>query len=79
MGNFLTVNNLQAGEVRQLNNVFSAASIPIDVDSCIVFADITSPTSGFPTIEGYVNILDGGTQDGAYFEMKCADTDLCGN
>jgi hypothetical protein len=37
----------------------------------IVFADITA---GDPlvTIEGYINILDGGTQDGAYFEMKCS-------
>ena len=31
------------------------------------------------TIEGYVNILDGDTQDGAFFEMKCADTDGCGS
>ena len=45
----------------------------------IAFVDIVNPTTGFPTIEGYVNILDGGTQDGAYFEMKCADTDFCGN
>jgi hypothetical protein len=79
VGNILNVNNLQAGEVRQISDVFTNAAIPTNVLSCIAFADITSPGSGFPTIEGYVNILDGGTQDGAFFEMKCADTDLCGN
>jgi hypothetical protein len=79
VGTVLSINGLEPGEVNQLNNVFTLAQIPTNVESLIVFADITSPTSGFPTIEGYVNILDGGTQDGAYFEMKCADTDGCGN
>jgi hypothetical protein len=79
VGNELTINGLEPGEVNQLNNVFTLAAIPDNVESCIVFVDITSPTSGLPTIEGYVNILDGGTQDGAYFEMKCADLDFCGN
>ncbi len=79
VGNVVNVNDLQPGEVRQTNDVFSVAAIPDSVISCIVFADVTSPATGFPTIEGYVNILDGGTQDGAFFEMKCADTDLCGN
>ena len=79
VGDVLAINNLDSGQVNQLNNVFTLAHIPSNVTSCIVFVDVTSPTSGFPTIEGYVNILDGGTQDGAYFEMKCADTDFCGN
>jgi hypothetical protein len=79
VGNFINVDGLQAGEVRQINSVWATALIPSNVQSCIAFADITSPASGFPTIEGYINILDGGTQDGAFFEMKCADTDLCGN
>ena len=79
VGNVLTINGLAPGEVRQINNVWAAAGIPGTVQSAIVFADITGPTTGFPTIEGYVNILDGGTQDGAYFEMKCADTEGCGN
>ncbi len=79
VGNVLNINNLQPGEVRQTNNVWAAASIPSSVQSVIAFADITSPTSGFPTIEGYVNILDDDTKDGAYFEMKCADTEGCGN
>lgn len=79
VGNVLNVNNLQPGEVRQTNNVWAAAGIPSSVQSVIAFADITSPASGFPTIEGYVNILDDDTKDGAYFEMKCADTEGCGN
>jgi len=79
VGSILAVDGLQSGEVRQINNIWSVAGIPGSVTSVIAFADIVNPTTGFPTIEGYVNILDGGTQDGAYFEMKCADTDFCGN
>jgi hypothetical protein len=79
VGNVLSINGLDPGEVNQINDVFTAAAIPTNVLSCIVFADITSPLTGFPTIEGYANILAGGTNDGAYFEMKCADTDGCGN
>lgn len=71
VGAVLTMANLQPGEVRQINNIFNEALIPPNVSSCIVFADITA---GDPaaTIEGYINILDGGTQDGAFFEMKCS-------
>jgi hypothetical protein len=79
VGDFVNINGLEPGEVRQINNVFTFAHIPSGVNALIAFADVTAPSSGFPTVEGYINILDGGTQDGAYFEMKCADTDLCGN
>jgi len=72
VGNILTVANLAAGEVRQINNVFPAAAIPAGVDACIAFADIVSPTNGLSTIEGYITILDNGTRDSAYFEMKCS-------
>jgi hypothetical protein len=57
--------------VRQINNVFDVAAIPDNVFSCIVFADITAGDAA-ATIEGYINILDGGTQDGAFIEMKCS-------
>jgi hypothetical protein len=51
--------------------VFTAAAIPANVEACIVFADITAgDVDG--TIEGYINILDDDTKDGAYFEMKCS-------
>ena len=80
VGSILSMNGLQPGEVRQINNVWAAAGIPPDVESVIAFVDtVNVPQGTFPTIEGYANILDGGTQDGAYFELKCADTDLCGN
>lgn len=79
VGNVITVGDLQPGEVRQVNNVRAAAAIPANVTAMLAFADVAGATATTPTIEGYVNILDGGTQDGAYLEMKCADTDGCGN
>jgi hypothetical protein len=79
VGNVLTLSNLQPGEVRQLNNIRALAAIPANVTAMLVFADVVGATATSPTIEGYINILDGDTQDGAFFEMKCADTDGCGN
>ncbi|HEX9303651.1 MAG TPA: hypothetical protein VGA31_04280 [Thermoanaerobaculia bacterium] len=79
VGSVLTLPNLQPGEVRQINNVRAAAAIPDNVTGMLAFADVVGATASTPTIEGYVNILDGDTQDGAFFEMKCADTDGCGN
>jgi hypothetical protein len=80
VGNVLGMNGIEPGEVRQISNIWGAAVIPSNVESVIAFVDtVNVPQGTFPTIEGYANILDGGTQDGAYFELKCADTDLCGN
>jgi len=79
VGSALSLANLQPGEVRQVNNIRVAAGIPGNVTAMLAFADVVGATATSPTIEGYVNILDGGTQDGAFFEMKCADTDGCGN
>ena len=73
----LTISALRPGGP-QLNNIRALAAIPANVTGMLVFADVVNPTAASPTIEGYVNILDGGTQDGAFFEMKCADTDGCG-
>jgi hypothetical protein len=78
IGTVLTISNLDPGEVEQINNVRAAAVIPSNVTAMLVFADVVGASASSPTIEGYVNILDGGTQDGAYFEMKCADSDGCG-
>lgn len=78
VGNVVTLGPLQPGEVRQISNVRAFASIPDNVTGMLVFADVVGATATSPTIEGYVNILDGGTQDGAFFEMKCADSDGCG-
>lgn len=79
VGGFIAVNGLGAGEVRQFNNVFDLAGIPANIDALIAFIDVLGPAADFPSIEGYIVILDGGTQDGAYFEMKCADLDPCAN
>jgi len=79
VGAVLTLPNLQPGEVRQINNIRAAAAIPDNVTGMLAFADTVGANASTPTIEGYVNILDGDTQDGAFFEMKCADTDGCGN
>lgn len=79
IGQTLSLANLRPGEIRQLPNIRALAAIPPEVTAMLVFADVLNPTAASPTIEGYVNILDGGTQDGAFFEMKCADTDGCGN
>ena len=66
---------LAPGEVFQFNDVFTAAAaFRAPSNSCIAFIDITStqsPTTPF-TIEGYVDVLDGGTNDGAYYEFKCS-------
>jgi hypothetical protein len=78
VGNVVTLGNLQPGEVRQINNIRAFAAIPDNVTGMLVFADVVGATATSPTIEGYVNILDGGTNDGAFFEMKCADSDGCG-
>jgi hypothetical protein len=79
VGTVVTISNLQPGQVQQINNVRVAAAIPDNVTAMLAFADVSGATATSPTIEGYVNILDGGTQDGAFFEMKCADTDGCSN
>jgi hypothetical protein len=79
VGNIITISSLQPGEVRQINNIRASAAIPNNVSAMLVFADVVGATATSPTIEGYVNLLDGDTQDGAFFEMKCADTDGCGN
>jgi hypothetical protein len=74
VGNALTPPHpIQVGEVFQFNDVFRAAAIPTDVTSCIAFIDITSAQGTKPdTIEAYVNVLDAGTNDGAYYEFKCS-------
>jgi len=62
---------LAAGEVFQLNNIWAALGIKSNVQTCVVFADVQSAT-GNERIEGYIAILDNGTRDNAFFEMKCS-------
>ena len=78
VGNTLTMNELGTGEVRQINDVFAAAHIPSGITDVMVDVTvINSPPKA--TVEGYVNILSAGTQDGAYVPLICKDTDGCGN
>jgi len=90
VGTKQTLTAIQPGELRQIPDIFTAAGIPSTVNQIIIFVDNPSPTSTSPTFEGYVTIVDGGaatggstsgikTQDAAFFEMKCADTNGCGN
>jgi hypothetical protein len=90
VGNKQTMTNLQPGELRQISNVWGTAAIPSTVNQIIIFVDNPAPTSTSPTFEGYVTVVDGGsatsgsasgiaTQDASFFEMKCADTNGCGN
>jgi hypothetical protein len=80
VGNRITFIGIQPGELRQVSDVWISAGIPATVTSVIAFADVLNPTATSPTIEGYVTIIDGqSTQDAAFFEMRCADVDLCGN
>ncbi len=90
VGNKQTMTNLQPGELRQISNVWGTAGISSSVNQIIIFVDNPAPTSTSPTFEGYVTIVDGGsatsgsasgiaTQDASFFEMKCADTNGCGN
>jgi len=72
VGNAIPMDNLAPGEVRQINNVFVVAAIPTSVTSVIVFADVVNASLTQPTVEGYINILDDGTKDGAFYEMKCS-------
>ena len=90
VGTNQTFTNLLPGEVRQISNLWATAGISSSVNQVIIFVDNPAPTSTSPTFEGYVTIVDGGsatggtttgiaTQDAAFFEMKCADTNGCGN
>ncbi len=95
VGNVMTLSGvrgtgMQPGEVQQIPDIFTAAAIPSGVHQIIVFVDNPAPTGTSPTFEGYVTIVDGGsstsgsaagvkTQDASYFDLKCADANLCAN
>ncbi|HEY4229263.1 MAG TPA: hypothetical protein VGO79_03770 [Thermoanaerobaculia bacterium] len=78
VGNVLAMNGLQTGEVRQINDVFGAAHIPGGVTDAMVIAGVTG-SPAHATIEGYIDTLSSGTQDGAYIALTCMDDDGCGN
>lgn len=80
VGSTQTFQDLRPGELRQISDIWATAGIPSTVNSIIVFADARNSSSSTPTIEGYMNIVEGfNTQDAAFFEMKCGDgPNLCG-
>jgi hypothetical protein len=90
VGNAITMQGLQPGELRQISDLWTSAAIAASVNQVILFVDNPTPTATSSTFEGYVTIIDGGsassgptsgiaTQDAAFFEMKCADANGCGN
>jgi hypothetical protein len=79
VGNTLAVNNVAPGEVRLINDLYTAAGVPgTTVGSLILFADVRNPTASSPTIEGFVLIQDTYSGDSRFHEMKCADPVRCG-
>jgi hypothetical protein len=80
VGNAVTLTGIQPGEVRQISDLWATAGIPSTVNSVIIFVDNPSPTATSPTFEGYATIVEGQTtQDAAFFEARCADSNGCGN
>ncbi|MGH9364985.1 MAG: hypothetical protein ACRD1B_06945, partial [Thermoanaerobaculia bacterium] len=57
VGNIVGLNNLLAGEVRVVNDIFTAAGVP-GTKSLILFADVRNRTSSSPTIEGFILVQD---------------------
>jgi hypothetical protein len=78
VGNTLTLSNMAAGEVRLINDLFTAASVPSSVHSVIVFADNRNHPTTAPTIEGFILIQDTYSGDTRFHELKCADLVRCG-
>ena len=78
VGNTITFADLRPGELRQISDVWTSAGIASTVNSIIVFADAPNGSLSTPTMEGFVNIVEGfNTQDAAFFTMLCGDTGTC--
>lgn len=78
VGNTITLSNMLAGEVRLINDLFTAAGVASANKSLILFADVRNHTSSSPTIEGFILIQDTSSGDTRFHEMKCADLVRCG-
>ncbi|HEV2063645.1 MAG TPA: hypothetical protein VGS00_03760 [Thermoanaerobaculia bacterium] len=77
VGNTVTLTNIQPGDVRLVNDLFTVAAVPASVQSVILFADTRNPSTA-PTIEGFILIQDTYSGDTRFHEMKCADLVRCG-
>jgi len=78
VGNTVSASNLAAGEVRLVNDLFTAAAVPASVHSVILFADTRNHPSNAPTIEGFLLTQDTNSLDTRFNELKCADLVRCG-
>jgi hypothetical protein len=72
VGTRITLANIQPGEVRLINDLFTQAAVPTNVSSVIVFADTRNTTGTAPTIEGFLLTQDTDNGDTRYHELKCA-------
>ena len=78
VGNTIALTNIAPGEVRLVNDIFTAAGVPNANKSLILFADTHNHPSGAPTIEGFILVQDTFSGDQRFHEMKCADLVRCG-
>jgi hypothetical protein len=74
----VALTNIAPGEVRLVNDLFTAAGVASANKSLILFADVHNHTVSSPTIEGFILIQDTYSGDTRFHEMKCADLVSCG-
>lgn len=78
VGNTVALSNIQPGEVRLVNDLFTVAAVPASVHTVIVFADTHLHPANAPTIEGFLLTQEINSGDTHFNELKCADTVRCG-
>jgi hypothetical protein len=71
VGNTVTLSDIAPGELRLVDDLYSAAAVPTSVTSAIVFVDThnSSPTSA--TVEGFILDQDTDSLDTRYHELQC--------
>jgi hypothetical protein len=72
VGNTITLTGIAPGELRIVDDLFSAAGVPTNVAQAIVFVDTHNTSSTSATIEGFILDQDTDSLDTRYHEMKCA-------
>ena len=72
VGNVVPLNDIAPGELRIVDDLFTAAQVPTSVTTAIVFVDTTNSSSNSPTIEGFILDQDTDSLDTRYHEMLCA-------
>jgi hypothetical protein len=77
VGNIIPVDNVLPGEVRVINDIFTAAGVA-GGKSLILFADVRNHTASSPTIEGFILVQDTYSGDTRAHELRCADLVHCG-